>query len=67
LEHEEQCESILKDFFVENDRNKQGIIQCLKYIKILSDLNNELFCDFNIFTIDNRLIRSEKTVFEKLI
>ncbi len=67
LEHEEKCESILKDFFVENDRNKQDIVKLLEYIQVLSNINNDSFCDFNIFEIDNTWIESEKKVFEKLI
>jgi len=51
LENEEKCEELLKEFFVESDRNKKDIVQVLKYIQALSHIDNNYFSDFNIFKI----------------
>ncbi|MCS6983332.1 MAG: hypothetical protein NZL83_04100, partial [Candidatus Absconditabacterales bacterium] len=67
LEHEEMCENILNNFFVETDRNKQDIVTLLKYIHGLSSVNNTLLRDFNIFEIHTTCIEAEKKVFETII
>lgn len=67
LENEEKCESLVKNLFVESDRNKENIIKFLEYAQVISNLNNNSFADFNIFQINKVWIDLEKKVFSRLI
>ncbi len=67
LETEWKCEWFLKDFFVESDRNKENVVQLLEYVQILSNLNKDSFCDFNIFETDCTSVESERETIENLI